>query len=131
VINVIGLNPSTADEVHDDPTIRRCVGYARGWGFGGLVVTNLFAWRSTDPAALREVEDPVGPGNDAVLIDEAASACIVLVGWGALGGLGSRGSAVRRLLGDRGVFCLGITKGGEPRHPLYLRRAAVPVQLPH
>jgi hypothetical protein len=63
----VGLNPSTADEVKDDPTVRRCIGYAKRWGFGGLIMTNIFAFRSTDPNALVELDDPVGPRNDAWL----------------------------------------------------------------
>ena len=128
-LNVIGLNPSTADEVSDDPTIRRCLGYARSWGFGGLAVTNLFAFRSTDSAALRKIDDPVGPRNDAALIREASSASMVLAAWGVGGGLGCRGATVRQLLGDGRLYCLGTTRRGEPRHPLYLPGAAKPVRF--
>jgi hypothetical protein len=67
----VGLNPSTADEQEDDPTVRRCVGFARKWNFGGLILVNLFAYRSTDPAGLLEAEDPVGPGNDKHILASA------------------------------------------------------------
>src|SRR5687768_16866498 len=81
-LNVIGLNPSTADENLDDPTIRRCIGFARDWGFGGLVMTNLFAYRSTDPKGLAAVDDPVGPNNDYHL-EIAACSGTPLAAWGA------------------------------------------------
>src|SRR6187455_1128147 len=92
------LNPSTADEVRDDPTIRRCVGYAKRWGFSRLVVCNLFALRSTDPRALYEHPDPIGPANDRHLLDEATRADRVVAAWGAHGGYKLRGATVLRML---------------------------------
>lgn len=118
-LNVIGLNPSTADETVDDPTIRRCIGFARDWGFGGLVMTNLFAFRSTDPKGLTTVADPVGPKNDGFL-DYWAASGTPLAAWGAHPLAQQRAADVMRFIGDFEVECLGLTKGGAPRHPLYV-----------
>ncbi len=126
-LNVIGLNPSTADETRNDPTVSRCIGYARRWGFGALVVTNIFALWSTDPAGLRRVPDPVGPDNDLALRRVATHSDAVLVAWGAGGALGGRAADVRDLLSGVDVRCLGTTKAGEPKHPLYLRKDALVV----
>lgn len=118
------LNPSTADETADDPTVRRCVGYARSWGFGKLVVCNLFGLRSTDPKALYAHADPVGPGNDDWLRWEAREAAMIVAAWGARGRLLGRGQRVEDLLQleeRRELHLLGRIKSGEPRHPLYLR----------
>jgi hypothetical protein len=123
------LNPSTADEVHDDPTVRRCVGYAKRWGFSRLVVCNIFALRSTDPRALYEHPDPVGPENDRHLLGEAIRADRLVAAWGFHGGYKLRGASVLQMLLDvkRDVHMLGQTKDGHPRHPLYLRTDAEPV----
>ena len=115
------LNPSTADAETDDPTIRRCIGFAQRWGFRGLAVGNLFAWRATDPRELRQAIDPVGPENDRHLVEMSHAANAVIAAWGAGGG--RRGQYALRLL--RGtVEHLGLTKQGYPRHPLYLRADA-------
>ncbi|MBX6311380.1 MAG: DUF1643 domain-containing protein [Isosphaeraceae bacterium] len=122
VCNFLMLNPSTADETTNDPTITRCEQRARRWGYGGLVVTNLFALGATDPAALRRAADPVGPENDEAIAAAALGATIVIGGWGALGIYRGRSAAVRALLASLGValHALAWTKGGEPAHPLYL-----------
>lgn len=78
----VGLNPSTADESKDDNTIRRCVAYAKEWGFDGLCMTNLFAYRATDPKVMLAQADPVGEGNDQVLLDLSKSAGMVIAAWG-------------------------------------------------
>lgn len=114
----VGLNPNRADEVDDDPTIRRCVGFARRWGYGRLVVVNLFAWRARSPRALRAVAEPVGPEADAFLRAAVAEADRVVACWGNGGTLRGRDAAVRRLLGP--CACFGLTGRGQPRHPLYL-----------
>lgn len=117
------LNPSTADAFVLDPTIRRCMGFARGWGFGGLLVLNLFGLRSTDPAALRTHVDPVGPDNDAVIVDWLGRLSgPVVAAWGVHGVYRQRGEQVAGLLRDHGrrLMCLGATKDGHPRHPLYV-----------
>lgn len=114
----VGLNPSTADEQEDDPTVRRCVGFARQWNFGGLVLVNLFAYRSTDPAGLLGADDPIGPGNDKHIVACARGAERVVLAWGTKGILFDRDQRVLSLL--PGAHCLGVTKDGHPKHPLYL-----------
>lgn len=121
-LNVIGLNPSTADEGIDDPTIRRCMGFARDWSYGSLVMTNLFAFRSTDPKVLLSVGDPVGPDNDRVLEVSACSGRL-LAAWGAHPLAKARGLDVMRRLSHLDIICLGRTRDGSPRHPLYVPKA--------
>lgn len=120
------LNPSTADEQADDPTIRRCIGFAKAWGHGGVCVVNLFALRSTAPAGLLGVVDPVGPDNDDTLRIVARTTPLVFA-WGSQAGrLGRlverRARAVRELVEGLGgnPVALATTQTGAPRHPLYL-----------
>ncbi|MFB1487744.1 MULTISPECIES: DUF1643 domain-containing protein [unclassified Thiocapsa] len=122
---IVGLNPSTADAMHDDPTIRRCIGFARDWGYSGLCMTNLFAYRATKPRDLMAADDPAGPDNDAWLVEQASRAALVVASWGMHGAFGGRDCAVRALLPP--LACLGLTRQGQPRHPLYLRRECRPV----
>ena len=122
----IGLNPSTADEVEDDPTVRRCIQFAKDWGYGALCMTNLFAFRATDPAVMRAHTEPVGPDTDAVLTDLAKSAGVVVAAWGNHGSHSARDRQVIALLPN--LHCLKVTKAGQPSHPLYLRKALVPMQ---
>jgi hypothetical protein len=120
------LNPSTADASVDDPTIRRCRGFARDWDCNGLVVANLYALRSTDPKALLSHPDPVGPDNDYWLRSLAREFETVVCAWGA-NAKTERVAAVWKIFqghGDprlRNVWCLGTTKSGAPKHPLYVR----------
>lgn len=125
----IMLNPSIATETIDDPTIRRVIGYAKDWGFGGVDIGNIFAYRSTDPKNLRVVGDPVGRLNDEHLYDMTRDAPLVVAAWGAHGSFRDRGRAVRALLHERRLAHLGLTASGEPRHPLYLRRDLRPQPL--
>jgi hypothetical protein len=130
----IGLNPSVADEVKDDNTIRRCIAYSKAWGFQRYVMTNVFGWRSTDPLALYQRRaqqlDIVGPENDSAIIREVSAAGLVVACWGAnldTDQLGWREVDILRLLdGVAPLHCLGVTKGGSPKHPLYLSRNEVP-----
>lgn len=115
----IALNPSTADETQDDPTIRREIQFARDWGFDGLTKCNLFALRSTDPDGMLEVDDPVGADNDAHILREALKASIIVAAWGAYPLAKPRAERVLAMLSQR-IYCLGLTKDGAPRHPLYL-----------
>jgi hypothetical protein len=128
IINFVMLNPSTADAFDNDPTVTRCMERTHALGCDGLVVTNLFAYRSTDPAALRKVPDPIGPSNDEVIAYHARKAALVVCGWGALGSLYGRSGAVLGLLKSIGVnpHYLRLTAGGEPGHPLYLPYDLVP-----
>lgn len=132
-IGFILLNPSTADETQDDPTIRRCIGYAKAWGFGGLILGNIFAYRSTDPRALRSAADPIGPGNDTWLhqICDEAHERRVVCGWGNHGAFMNRGREVIELMhGWRArPEALVLTNAGQPNHPLYLSASRTPVPL--
>lgn len=118
----IMLNPSTADESKLDPTLRRCLGFSRAWGFDGFEVCNVYALRSTDPKGLWKAADPIGPGNDAAIRAAAERASCVIVGWGNHAKI-DRELEVAKLLQDVGQrpCCLGTTDKGAPRHPLYLR----------
>ena len=118
----IMLNPSTATEVQNDPTVERCERRARALGFGAFRVTNIFAWRDTDPRKMRAAADPVGPANDAAIRDGCDWADQVIAAWGAHGEHLERGTAVETLLRQTGlpVFSLGLTKHGHPKHPLYI-----------
>lgn len=120
----IGLNPSTADETKDDPTVRRCMGFAQDWGYSGIYMLNLFAFRATKPRDLRMARDPVGPANDAHLVRICTMAHIVIACWGAYGNHMFRSEHVVPLLLSKGVVlrAFGTTKSGEPRHPLYLSK---------
>lgn len=114
----IGLNPSTADETQDDPTVRRCINFAKAWGFGGMCMTNLFGFRATDPRDMKRVADPVGPENDRWLREIAGSAGVVVAAWGCHGTHLSRDRKVLAFLPQ--VSILALTKDGHPKHPLYL-----------
>jgi hypothetical protein len=126
--NFVMLNPSTADEEKLDPTCTRARNYAEAWGYGALIVTNVFALRSTDPRALARAEDPVGPGNDRVILRAAREAALVVCAWGNHAALAGRGAKVAALLRRAGVplHALRITGVGEPSHPLYLPAALRP-----
>src|SRR4051794_33548014 len=125
------LNPSTADESADDPTVARCTRRAQTWGYGGLVVTNLFAFRTTDPAGLRFAPDPVGPEDDAAIVGAAGVAAMVVCAWGNHGSYRGRASTALALLGRLGVtpHHLALTRRGEPAHPLYLAYGLVPTPI--
>lgn len=124
------LNPSTADEKVNDPTIRRCLGFATAWGFCHLTIVNLFAWRSTDPRALAACADPTGPHNDGHIKRAAKSAGLVVAAWGGDRIAVARGRSIRAQLEREGVELhhLGLTKHGHPRHPLYLRGDTKPTR---
>lgn len=115
----IGLNPSTADATQDDPTIRRCIGFAKAWGGSTLLMVNLFGLRSTSPLALRDAADPIGPANDAWLDRVVSNADVVVAAWGNHGSLLGRSDEVRRRFGGR-LQALAMTKAGMPKHPLYI-----------
>lgn len=122
------LNPSTATELRNDPTIERCERRARMLGFGGFAVANIFAFRATRPEDLRRAPDPVGGANDAQLVLAARGAAQVLCGWGVHGAHLGRGPAVASALRAEGVplWHLGLTQAGHPRHPLYAPYASGP-----
>lgn len=120
------LNPSTADASVDDPTIRRCIGFARSFGCERLDVVNLFAWRATDPSELRRVRDPIGPENDAHIREAGEQADLIVCAWGANDFVLPRLRGVLDIL-PRPLHCLGVTKYCAPRHPLYVPAAAQPI----
>lgn len=120
----IGLNPSTADATLDDPTIRRCMGFAKSWGFGKLLMTNLFAWRDTSPKDMLAAADPVGPRNDQALQEACAQVSLTVAAWGAHGTHLQRDAAVRKLVPN--LHYLRLTKDGHPGHPLYLPASLQP-----
>ena len=122
VANFLMLNPSTADEVKLDPTCSRARDYAERWGYGALIVTNVFGWRATDPDDMKAAKDPVGPGNDAAIVKAAKGSAIVVCAWGNHGKFLERSARVRAFL-DKGkieLHSLRVNANGEPAHPLYL-----------
>lgn len=123
------LNPSTADANNDDPTIRRCIAYAKTWGRDGLDVVNLYAYRATMPNTLWLVDDPVGPDNDRHIERLAEDCSLILCAWGQPGPTKGRALHVRGLLENRGpVHYLKLNKDGSPGHPLYLPKALTPMR---
>jgi hypothetical protein len=125
-IGWIMLNPSTADADVDDPTIRRCISFAQRWGYGGIVVRNLFALRATDPRELAKHPAPIGPANTHHLY-HAVSDALTVCAWGN-GGRPLAGTAAQ-YLAEAGVTLhhLGLTKVGQPKHPLYLKASTQPI----
>lgn len=134
LVNFIMLNPSTADEVANDPTVERQCRRVRRWGkgHGGIIVTNIFAWRSTDPDALYTLEDPIGPENDTHIVEAAHESQIVICAWGGThGGLHGRGEAVRKRLSIfTTLHYLKMCDNGHPGHPLYLPYSLKPQVWP-
>lgn len=120
----IGLNPSTADENEDDPTIRRCIRFAKDWGYGGLIMMNAFAFRATKPKDMKAAADPVGPGNDEALGYRRSQVGLIIAAWGNHCP-DKREMEVCHAIG-RAIYCLGTTKSGKPKHPLYLRADTKP-----
>lgn len=116
------LNPSTATEFQNDPTVERCERRARTLGFGAFRVTNIFAYRATDPKVMRRVVDPIGPNNDDAISNGAAWANRIICAWGSHGAHMDRGTLVETLLRAtaKPLWHLGLTQGGQPKHPLYI-----------
>jgi hypothetical protein len=127
----IMLNPSTADALTDDATIRRVTAFTKAWGLDGLVVVNLFALRATDPRELRKHPDPVGAANDRFIAGAIQPWSVVVAAWGAHPLADQRSAEVMALVAEKtGAGCLGVTKGSFPRHPLYVRSDAPLVAYP-
>jgi hypothetical protein len=126
IVCFVMLNPSTADALRDDPTIRRCIGFAKSWGYTALSVRNLFAYRATDPKELRTASDPTGGsrGDNELLVSRSAD--LVICAWGAGVPFG-RDRWMIENFGTVPLHCLGTTKDGSPRHPLYVRGDVRPI----
>jgi len=132
-VRFIMLNPSTADEVSEDPTIRRCIRFAQSFGGAELGVLNLFALRSTDPKALYKSDDPIGAENNRWIDDCCSPEHIVICAWGTHGKHLERGREVLKRLRARGVQpkALSMTASGQPGHPLYLPATSPLMDIPH
>ncbi|SFJ07942.1 DUF1643 domain-containing protein [Jannaschia pohangensis] len=129
-INFVMLNPSTATELANDPTVERCERRARALGYGAFRVTNIFAFRATDPRDMRSCEDPVGGvANDTAIVEAALWADRVICAWGTHGAHLSRGVRVEAMLRAKGLslMTLGLSKDGHPKHPLYIGYAVQPM----
>jgi len=124
-LRFIMLNPSTADKSEDDRTITRCITYAKDWGYGSILVGNLFALRATDPSELREHTRPIGPQNDKYLRSIIAEVDMIVAAWGTKAELNGRGREVTEML-DTDFYALNTTKHGHPNHPLYQPADAEP-----
>jgi hypothetical protein len=124
------LNPSTADEHKNDPTILRCMSFARAWNFGSMDVVNLFAYRATDYRELFNASEPIGAENNRFLMQAVEHASTIVLGWGVRGTFLSRDRQVMSLLAGRNdLHCLGIAKNGQPRHPLYVNGNTSLIQI--
>ena len=129
-VNFICLNPSTATEILDDPTIRRCMRFSKRWGYDGMCITNIFAYRATKPVNMMVQEDPIGPDNDNWLRQVASDADLIIAAWSGHAGFKDRSTEVRTLLRELGkpVHYLRMGEGinPEPWHPLYLPNSTMP-----
>jgi hypothetical protein len=126
--NFLMLNPSTADEFRLDPSCTRARNYAAAWGFGAVLITNLFGWRATDPEEMKRAPDPVGAGNDRAIVAAARRSALVVCAWGNHGEHRERAAQVVGLLrsGKIRLNCLRMNSSGHPAHPLYLPSALEP-----
>lgn len=136
-LQVIGLNPSVADEKIDDPTVRRCINFAKTWGFGALCMTNAFAWRDTDPAKMKAASRPIGEFvvggelaelNDRWLLAISRGAGLIIAAWGKHGDYRGRNLRILELIPK--LHCLGKNIDGSPKHPLYVRADTQPIPYP-
>ncbi|MGK7899097.1 MAG: DUF1643 domain-containing protein [Xenococcus sp. (in: cyanobacteria)] len=124
-VSFIMLNPSRADAEVNDPTITRCINFARFWDYGRLEVVNLFAYRSPHPSLLKQAVEPIGRDNDRFILETVLRSDRVILAWGNHGTWRKQDLHVLQLLKDYNhLYCFGITKKGCPRHPLYLRRTS-------
>jgi hypothetical protein len=121
----IGLNPSTANETEDDPTITRCINYSKNWGYGGLCMVNLFAFRATEPSVMMAAKDPIGLENDAWIKKLSHKAGVIVAAWGNDGSFLERSYKIKKIIPN--LMCLKINKTGEPAHPLYQPATATPI----
>lgn len=131
LVNFIMLNPSTADGIDDDPTIRRCIGFAKSWGYDGMIITNLFAFRATKPKEMRAAGDPVGPDNMSFIGKAFAATDKSICAWGAGGKHRDADLRVMKymIMVGRDRYALSLTKGGHPGHPLFLPGNLKPIKF--
>ena len=127
--NFLMLNPSTADEAKLDPTCARARDYAERWGYGALIVTNVFAFRNTDPNRMKAVKDPIGKDNDAAIVRAAKESALVVCAWGNHGAFLDRSTEILRMMKAKGIalHALRVNANGEPAHPLYLPGKLKPI----
>ena len=118
-IMFIGLNPSTANETQNDPTILKCIQYCKRWGYGGFYITNLFAYRSSSPDILKKSKKPIGLKNDYWILKTAKSSEKIVACWGEHGAFKDRDQELKKQLSN--LYCLKTNKSGQPAHPLYLK----------
>ena len=123
----IGLNPSTADETEDDPTIRRCINFATSWGYGGVYMLNLFAFRATEPRVMKEAENPIGNDNNKYLEEYSNKCDKVVCAWGNDGNYKNRSKEVLSKINN--LYYLKLNQSGEPAHLLYLSCSLVPTKF--
>ena len=126
-VNWCCLNPSRADATVNDPSFTRMRNFAEDWGYDGMIVTNLFAYRATKPADMKAAADPVGPLNDTALRDAYLNSALTVAAWGAHGTFRGRDAEVKKMLPD--LHYLRMTKDGHPGHPLYLPKTLTPVRF--
>lgn len=124
IVMFIGLNPSTADECEDDPTIRKCIKYAQKWGYGGLYMLNLFAYRTPNPKILWDIKNPIGNKNDDYVKEYSNKCDKIICAWGNDGDFMQRGKSVLQLAVN--AYYLKLNKSGQPSHPLYLKSDLIP-----
>jgi hypothetical protein len=129
-VNFIGLNPSKADETFTDPTLAKCMKFAERWGYGAVCMTNLFAWRETNPELMKLQPEPIGEINDWWLEEIARGASVVIAAWGTDGKHLNRASNVRKLLSRFNLQCLRVNDDGSPQHPLYILDTTEPSAFP-
>ena len=126
-VQFVLLNPSTADDKNDDPTVRRCINFAKQWGYGSLEVRNIFSLRCTKPRNLYRAVRPIGENRveDIIASQSVVYFAKIVFGWGSHGKLLRRGRWVMDVLRDKGlpIYCFGFTKNGQPKHPLYLKKS--------
>ena len=127
LVMFIGLNPSKADETRDDPTIRRCINFAKSWEYGGIFVTNLFAYRTNIPKKMKIYDDPIGEENDKWIKIISKKAAIVIAAWGNEGVYLNRARVIEKSISN--LKCIKINKSGEPSHPLYLKSNLKPISM--
>ena len=127
IVMIMGLNPSTADAMNDDPTITKCINFAKSWGYGGVYMLNLFAFRTSNPQTMLDADEPIGMENDKYLVEYSLKCDKVVCAWGNDGSYKNRSSEIKSKLGN--LYYLALNKSGEPSHPLYLKSELVPIKF--